>query len=110
MYLLLKYLFIGLLLNFGYSLATNTGKVNGRLLSTHASPIKNVSISLASDSLVVRLTRANEKGYFSFDKLPLGNYRILIMPTGYEKYTTGFFNLSITKPSKELGDIVLKPL
>ncbi|MES2653286.1 MAG: carboxypeptidase-like regulatory domain-containing protein [Bacteroidota bacterium] len=112
MLLFIKYLVIAiLLLKFSYSTTTDIqGRVNGRVLTPQAMPLKNSVVSLASDSLVVRITRTNEKGYFLFDKLPKGNYRILIMITGYEKYTTGFFNLTQAKPSREFKDIELQPL
>lgn len=111
MFLFIKYLVIAALLKFGYSTITNDpGKVTGRVLITKTVPLKNTVVSLASDSLVVRITKTNEKGNFTFDKLPKGNYRILIMITGYEKYTTGFFSLTALKPSRDFGDIELQPL
>lgn len=111
MFLFIKYLIIGSVIKFSYSLSTaDQGKVNGRVLIEKSNPLKNSVVSLASDSLVIRMRRTDEKGYFVFDKLPKGNYRIFIMINGYEKYTTGFFSLTPTKPSKDFGDIELKPL
>lgn len=111
MFLFIKYLIIAVLLKFSYSTISNVeGKVSGRILTPQAVPLKNSLVSLASDSLIVRMTRTNEKGYFIFDKLPKGNYRVLIMITGYEKYTTGFFSLTATKPNREFGNIELETL
>jgi hypothetical protein len=111
MFLFIRYLVIATLLKFGYAkLTDNPGKVSGRVLIPKAIPLKNTVVSLASDSLVVRITKTNEKGNFTFDKLPKGNYRILILITGYEKYTTGFFSLTALKPSRDFGDIELQPL
>ncbi len=110
MYLLVKYILIAILLKFSYSLTGTPCKVTGRVLIEQSNPLKNSVVSLASDSLVVRMTRTDEKGYFTFDKLPKGNYRILIMINGYEKYTTGFFSLTILKASRDFGDIELKPI
>ena len=110
MLLLIRYLIIAALLKFSYSLTADPGgKVTGRILASRENPLKNSVITLASDSLVVRMSRTNEKGFFTFNKLPKGNYRIIIMITGYEKYATEFFRLTATKPSKDFGDIELQP-
>lgn len=109
MFLFLKYLSVALLIIFALSLATE-GEVKGRILSPQKLPLKNKSVSLASDSLVIRMTRTDEQGYFKFSKLPKGNYRLLIMIDGFEKYTSGFFTLTPAKPSKDLGAIELEPL
>lgn len=107
--LLIRFFIIAALLKFGYSISSAPqGKVSGRLLTSQSTPIKNSVVSLASDSLVIRMARTDEKGFFTFDKVPKGNYRIIIMITGYEKYTTGFFSLTNTKPSREFGDIELQ--
>jgi hypothetical protein len=108
MFLFIRYLVIALLFKFSISQTNSPGKVTGRLLSYPATPLMNKVVSLASDSLVVRMTRTNEKGEFTFSKVPKGNYRILIVLTGYEKYTTGFFKLTDTKPSREFGEIELQ--
>ena len=109
MFILIKYLIIAIVLKFSLSTNNLEGKVNGRVVTNKITPLKNSVVSLASDSLVVRMTRTNEKGYFSFDKVPKGNYRILIMITGYEKYTSGFFSLTRSKPSRDFGSIELQP-
>lgn len=109
MFIFFRLLLIALLFKLSSSSTTDiTGKVIGKVLNEKAVPFKNSVVSLASDSLVVRMTRTNDKGYFLFDKLPKGNYRILIMLTGYEKYTTGFFQLTERKPSREFGEITLR--
>ena len=108
MFLFIRYLILAALLKFSVSQTNIQGKVTGRLLSYPLTPLKNKVISLASDSLVVRMTRTNEKGEFIFSKLPKGNYRILIVLTGYEKYTTGFFKLTDHKPSRDFGEIELQ--
>ncbi|MEJ5996384.1 carboxypeptidase-like regulatory domain-containing protein [Pedobacter sp. Du54] len=109
MFLLIRCLIIAALLKFSYSLTRNPeGKVSGRVLVLHEKPLKNILVTLASDSLVVRMSRTNENGYFTFNKLPKGNYRIIIVITGYEKYTTDFFSLTAAKPIRAIGDIELR--
>ena len=110
MYLLLKYLLIAAVLKFSYSGTSKVdSSVKGSVWIGRSTPLKNGVVTLASDSLVVRMTRTNEKGYFSFHKLPKGNYRLLIMVTGYDKYTSGFFNLTTANPTRDFEDIELRP-
>lgn len=109
MLMLIKYLVIAALLKFSYDKAADfNGKVSGRLFTQEAVPLKNKVVSLASDSLVIRFTRTNEKGYFAFDKIPSGNYRILIAIPGYKRYVLGLFCLTTTTPFKACGDIKLE--
>jgi hypothetical protein len=110
MFLLIRYLIIAALFKLSISQANLPGKVTGRLLGYPVTPLKDKVVSLASDSLVVRMTRTNEKGEFIFSKVPRGNYRILVVLTGYEKYTTGFFKLTDSKPSRDFGEIELEVL
>ncbi len=110
MFIFVRYLIVALI--FKLSLSTKPtieGKVVGKLINHQAVPLTNKVVSLASDSLVVRMTRTNNKGEFKFDKLPKGNYRILVVLTGYGKYTTGFFQLTENKPGRDFGDIILQP-
>ncbi|SFH45738.1 carboxypeptidase-like regulatory domain-containing protein [Pedobacter insulae] len=110
MLIIIRYLFIALLVKWSSSSTTNiVGKVSGKVMNEKAAPLKNKLVSLASDSLVVRMTRTNDKGNFVFDKLPQGNYRILIMISGYKKFTTGFFQLTESKPSRDFREIALSP-
>ncbi|RZK41398.1 MAG: carboxypeptidase regulatory-like domain-containing protein [Pedobacter sp.] len=111
MFLLLRYLIIGILLKFCFSNTTNTlCQVSGRVSINKTAALKNGLVTLASDSLMIRLTKTDEKGYFSFNKLPKANYRLLIVINGYEKYTSGFFTLTSAQPIRDLGLIELKPI
>ncbi|MGF1925038.1 MAG: carboxypeptidase-like regulatory domain-containing protein [Bacteroidia bacterium] len=109
MFYLFRYFIISSLLSIAL-ISDIEGEVKGRIINQQSLPLKNNTVSLASDSLVVRMTGTNDKGYFKFNKLPKGNYRILIMITGYEKYTTGFFSLTDAKPSRDFGTIEIENL
>ncbi len=110
MFIFIRYLIVVLVFKLSLSSTSTTErKVFGKLINHQAVPITNSVVSLASDSLVVRMTRTNNKGEFKFDKLPKGSYRILIVLTGYEKYTTGFFQLTENKPARDFGEIILQP-
>ncbi|RZL34581.1 MAG: carboxypeptidase regulatory-like domain-containing protein [Pedobacter sp.] len=111
MLLLIRYIIIAAVLKFGYSLTKHAeGKVSGNVLVSHESPLKNSVVTLASDSLVVRMVRTDENGHFTFHKVPTGTYRLLIVITGYEKVKTDFFRLTATKPTKDFGNIELQPV
>jgi hypothetical protein len=91
------------------TMANAQAKISGRVLGEQSKPLKDIIVSLVTDSLAIKLANTSENGIFTFDKLPLGTYRIMIILTGYEKFTTGFFTLTKNKFLRNFGDIELKP-
>ena len=64
----------------------------------------NVSLLRQSDSVLVAHTAANDKGVFSLQAVPNGNYRLVVYFVGYENYEK---QLSVNK-DMDLGTIAIK--
>lgn len=73
---------------------------NGRLINT------SVSILRSKDSTLVKFTRADENGTFTFSQLPKGKLFLLVTYPGYADYVEQF-DLDSTKSKIDFGRIKL---
>ena len=82
--------------------------VTGKLLDENSGkPVQyaNVSLLRQSDSVLVAYTAADDKGAFTLQAVPNGNYRMVVFFVGYENYVRP---LSVDK-NIDLGTIKIKP-
>ncbi len=73
-----------------------------------ALPFCNVMLIKSSDSTVVTGTTTNESGNFLLEKKDTGNFRLLVLYSGYEKYYSSSFSLSDEHPQFDAGKIILR--
>ncbi|HEU4719284.1 MAG TPA: outer membrane beta-barrel protein, partial [Bacteroidia bacterium] len=71
-------------------------------------PFCNVMLLNAADSSVVTGTTGDDKGSFSLEKKRDGNFLVMAIFSGYEKYYSLPFSLSETQPKYNAGTIVLR--
>lgn len=67
-------------------------------------PNTSISVLNAKDSTLIKFTRADAKGQFFIDKLPLGKLILLVTYPGYADYVE-HFKLDADYPSKNFGGI-----
>jgi len=103
-----------LLITFGIivslQLFAQTKSVTGRVTDSlgekglHKATIKLVEKATAKDTL---RTLTNEKGEFSFEKIPSSGYSIIVSYSGYKPMVKEFFKPSEGVASIDLGDLIL---
>ncbi|GAB3325846.1 TonB-dependent receptor [Larkinella ripae] len=98
-----------LLINLTATLAQS--QLRGNVIdSTTRKPLMEATVSLLSvrDSSVVRFMTTNGEGEFSFNKVAVGPYRILITYVGYRNQSKRL-TISAEKPLTEAGTFELSP-
>jgi outer membrane receptor protein involved in Fe transport len=113
----IEYLFFAVIVCFTFSNTTvlaqetpGTGSVSGIIIEkTSNSPLEfaNVVIRSISDSTKYEGTVTDRKGQFAFDKLPLGDYRIVYSFIGFDKVETPVFTLSAKQMKLNLGKLYI---
>jgi hypothetical protein len=63
-------------------------EVSGKVTDAENKPVEfaNVILISGSDSSVVKAALTGQDGEFNFDKVADGNYRIMVVQLGYDKY------------------------
>ena len=101
--LLFLFLFVTSLLS-----QETTGKLEGRILDPGDDPIVLANVLIKSESMQgERGTTTNDKGYFYFLNLPVGEYTVKISHVGKQSLTYENVIIQLGKTST-LGDITLK--
>lgn len=106
--------------------SVGNGKITGNILDEKQNPIRYATITLykAIDTIVLKKTISGEKGQYTFEKLPEGNYRIAVEWISYKKtmsntisitaaqlFTTA--NISLNPETRQLQTVTItskKPL
>jgi outer membrane receptor protein involved in Fe transport len=91
------YLFVFFLVFCCAAQAQVTGTVTDSL--NEPLPFCNVMMLRAADSSVVTGTTCNDVGVFSLEKKENGDFRLMVMYTGYDKTYTDVFTLTDAQPS-----------
>lgn len=87
-----------------------SAQVTGTVTDTLGQPLPfcNVMIVRAADSSVVTGTTCNEAGAFTAERKENGEFRIMVLYTGYEKVYSAIFTLSEEQPAYAFSTIVLR--
>lgn len=104
----MKGIFLLLLTFFGFVVSSQAqNKITGQVLDiTDKLKLKNASIMLvqSKDSLLLDYTRANENGYFEFNKPANGDHLVMI---SYPKYADFIQEVKASDNKTDLGEILL---
>jgi len=86
-----------------------TGNILGSVVDGAEAKIQASTITLhkAADSSLAKITISDEKGNYSFDKMPLGKYFVSASASGYEKTSSDVFILSDEKSTINIKPIML---
>ncbi|MBO9562420.1 MAG: outer membrane beta-barrel protein [Niastella sp.] len=98
----------GLMLAFSmillpFCLSAQTGaSISGTVQDKRPKPIVAASISLtrATDTILVKAAVSSDNGYFTFDNLKPGTYRITITAVGFTAYTSDTILLAVNEQIK----------
>ena len=70
------------------TLEPGTSQLNGEVTDASGEAVANASVKvIGQDGQVVAQTTTDNDGEYTFDSVPVGNYRIEIEGTGFQKYT-----------------------
>lgn len=105
-------LLTSLLVIAGNAIAQNTATVTGSVKDKNSKAVSWSTVSLlhANDSSVVKLSAADREGAFTFEKITIGKYVIVVSAVGYEKSYSAAFSLDGQQPERTLTAIILSPL
>jgi len=86
------------------------GQVSGRLTAVDGSQVAYASVLLIknADSVIVRSSLSDEKGFFILTAAPYGTYIIKVSSMGYANYASPPIILNEVHPSYSVGTIQLK--
>lgn len=103
--------------------AQDSFRINGQVVDDSEQPLAfaNVLLLRETDSSLVKGAISTEEGYFEFNGIPQGGYRLKSSMVGFQETTTPVFQLSadytaprlLLKEGEALGEVVLtatKPL
>jgi iron complex outermembrane receptor protein len=85
------------------------GQVSGKLVTANGRPLPFVSVFLlkSSDTSIVRSMLSDESGSFRVDNISSGSYLIRLSSIGHQTWTSPVFEITVNKPGKDLGTIVM---
>ncbi|MCX6231517.1 MAG: TonB-dependent receptor [Bacteroidetes bacterium] len=90
----------------------STGSISGTIVDNKTSQgveYANIVIHRTSDSVMIGGTITNPKGSFVIDKLPFGNYYLVISFIGYANLKLPNITLTPKDPQKKMGEIKFSP-
>jgi len=92
---------------FSYTLIA---QVNGKVIDSSGVAVPFVYIGLAnsSDTALIKITIADEKGNYSIEAEKAGTFRLIVSAVGFEKYFSAPFVLSAGHWAYKAPDIILK--
>ena len=84
-------------------------RISGTVLDEEKKALDFATISLlsASDSALLRTAVSGLDGKYFFENLPAGTYRVNITMVGFAKTRSKDFTISESKPSADLGEMVV---
>nr|MCU0338053.1 TonB-dependent receptor [Sediminibacterium sp.] len=82
------------------------------VISAIGSPVAGAQIKLyeASDTISIKRTLSNEKGFFGLEAPKQGKYRVVVEAFGMEKFESSLFELTVENPSFQFTNLELIPL
>jgi hypothetical protein len=89
--------------------AQNTGKVSGRILTETEQSRGGATVALlkAKDSAILKVSATNKDGFFSFENLAYGSYRISVTNVGHRRSFSDVFEITPSNQNVQLADIRL---
>jgi Carboxypeptidase regulatory-like domain/TonB dependent receptor len=88
-------LMLGLAVSYGYSQATN-GTINGTLTDPNGGSLPNAQVTLVNIGTAdTRVQTTNSSGFYQFNNLPPGQYRITVEQPGFKQLARGPIELQV---------------
>jgi iron complex outermembrane recepter protein len=90
----------------------STATIKGTVHQQQEKSIQSASVALINtkDSSIVKMSITNAEGYFGFEKIPFGIYKLLITAIGYEEKHSDTIELNTAHSAILLPPIALKTI
>lgn len=104
----LLFSFCLLLSNFGF--ARKAANVTGNVMDVNQKPVEFATVVLLSqtDSSLVKGVFTDEKGTYSFEEIPAGNYLVMVSQMGYENQYSGSIKVEETSQTYSVPSIDMR--
>ncbi|HNP49592.1 MAG TPA: TonB-dependent receptor, partial [Bacteroidia bacterium] len=104
----LLFSFCLLLSNFGF--ARKAANVTGNVMDVNQKPVEFATVVLLSqtDSSLVKGVFTDEKGTYSFEEIPAGNYLVMVSQMGYENQYSGSIKVEETSQTYSVPSVEMK--